>query len=342
MKITIKKIAEMAGVHRATVDKVLHNRAGVSTEVRQRIQRLITELDYTPNPAGRVLQQQGKQYRIAAILVEVDALPFLIEGIKQGVGQQTNILVDHYTTAFRSAQEQSDLLRRVTEDGVDAIILSPINADLVRAAIDRAIDAGIPVVTINSDISGTRRSCYVGQDGIRASRIAGRLMGQILGGHGKIAIISSSITMDNNSNYVSERTRGFIAFIAEHYPAMCVAAYIESFEDPRITYQETVALLQQHPDLSGIYITCGGAAEVGRALRESGRHEAVKVLSYEDYPTILDLMEANIIDCTLASDLHRQGRLCIQTIMDHLLLRKPFASDHIFTDINILVKESLW
>ena len=39
MKVTIKKIAEIAGVHPSTVDKVLHNRPGVSDEVRERIRK---------------------------------------------------------------------------------------------------------------------------------------------------------------------------------------------------------------------------------------------------------------------------------------------------------------
>ena len=82
MKITIKEIAEMAGVHRATVDKVLHKRPGVSDEVRQKVQKIIDEVGYTPNMAGKVLQKQGKVYRLAAILCDVDAAPFLQAGIE--------------------------------------------------------------------------------------------------------------------------------------------------------------------------------------------------------------------------------------------------------------------
>lgn len=51
-----------------------------------KVQRIIHEMGYTPNPADRVLQKQGKKYRIEAILVEVDALPFLKAGIEQGGG----------------------------------------------------------------------------------------------------------------------------------------------------------------------------------------------------------------------------------------------------------------
>ena len=55
MRVTMKEIAERAGVHQATVDKVVHNRVGVSDEVRAKVQAIIDELGYKPNPTGRVL-----------------------------------------------------------------------------------------------------------------------------------------------------------------------------------------------------------------------------------------------------------------------------------------------
>ena len=60
MKVTIKKIAEIAGVHPATVDKVLHNRPGVSDEVRERVQKLIDEAN-----------ANGGKDNIAIVLVEM-------------------------------------------------------------------------------------------------------------------------------------------------------------------------------------------------------------------------------------------------------------------------------
>ena len=55
---------------------------------------------------------------------------------------------------------------------------------------------------------------------------------------------------------------------------------MESFEDPQITYEKTVQLLAEQPDLRCIYITCGGVAQVGRALIESGRSKDIRVLCY--------------------------------------------------------------
>ena len=146
MRVTMKEIAERAGVHQATVDKVVHNRVGVSDEVRARVQAIIDELGYKPNPTGRVLQRQGKKYRIYAILVDVDALPYLKNGIEQGLKEWAgfDIEVTHAVTGFQEAKRQSEYIDKAVLDKADGIILSPINADCVRRAIDRAADAGIP------------------------------------------------------------------------------------------------------------------------------------------------------------------------------------------------------
>ena len=343
MKVTIKKIAEIAGVHPATVDKVLHKRPGVSDEVRERVQKLIDELGYKPNPAGRVLQKQGKEFIIAAVLVKVDALPYIKEGIEKGIREQTglDITVHWYLSSYSDAGQQAQFIDKAVEEKADGIILSPINSNRVREAINRAAAAGIPLVNTNSDIDGTQRLCYVGQDGRRASRVAGRTMGNLLGGSGRIAIISSAVASENNSYHVKVREEGFCNFLRETFPAVEIVASVESFEDPEITYRETYNLLKKNPDLDGLYITCGGVGQVGRAIRDCGR-EDIKALSFEKYPEILDLMQEDIIDCTIDSELERQGEIPVQIIMDELVLKKHPNEDNIYTDIRILIKECLF
>lgn len=343
MKVTMKEIAERAGVHPSTVDKVVHHRIGVSDKVRARVQAIINEVGYKPNPTGRVLQRQGKKYRISAILVDVDALPYLKSGIEQGVKEQDgfDIEVTYAVTGFQEAKQQSEYIVKAVEDKADGIILSPINADCVRRAIDRAADAGIPVITTDSDIDGSRRTCCVSIDSARASRIAGRLMGQFLNGNGKIAIISSAIETENNNYYVQMREQGFTDFLKVEYPQIVIVSRVESFEDPQITYEKTVQLLAEQPDLRGIYITCGGVAQVGRALIESGRSKDIRVLCYEDYPEIVELMRQGVIDWTLGGEKDEQGALPVKLIMDQLVFGRKPARDQIFTETRILVKECL-
>lgn len=343
MKATIKMIAERAGVHPSTVDKVLHNRVGVSDEVRQKIQGIIRELDYRPNPAGRILQRQGAKYRIGTVLVRVDALPYLNEGIRSGIARQTGLDIEllEHVAPFQDADGQADILNRLTDERVDAIIVSPITSAKVMRAIGRAQSLGIPVVTTNSDLPESGRLCYVGQDGYHASQVAGRIMGLMLGGKGKIAVVSSAIDDENNSYYVTIREKGFRDFISRVYPNIRIIETVESFESAEITYRETLQVLKAHPDLKGIYVTCGGAAQVSRAVLENGRASDIRVLTYEDYPEILELLRQDVIDVTISGELKRQGELPVQVIMDCLVLGKRPECEQMFTDIRVLFKESL-
>lgn len=59
--------------------------------------------------------------------------------------------------AYSDVQKQADLLDRYREEKVDGIILSPINAHEIVEAIDRCTEEKIPVVTVNSDIKGSRQ-----------------------------------------------------------------------------------------------------------------------------------------------------------------------------------------
>lgn len=344
MKVTIKDIAEKAGVHRATVDKVLHNRVGVSDAVRKHVQEIIDEMGYVPNPVGQILQKQGRMYRIRAILVEVDALSFLKKGIENGIKKQTelDIEVQYKICSFHNIEKQLEYIEQAIADKVDGIIINPINSNRIKKAINEAEALGIMVVTANSDIEDSKRSCYVGIDSKRGGRIAGRLLGQFLGGKGKVAIITSAIDSENNSYDVVIREKSFQEFIKHEYPQIEVVSIINSFEDPNITYKETMKLLEENKELDGIYITCGGVSIVGKAIEQSKRANDIKVISYEDYPEIVELIRQGIIDCTLAGEIQRQGELPLELIMQYLIFGRKPSSRYIPTEIKILVKECLF
>ena len=65
---TIKEIADLAGVSRGTVDRVLNNRDAVSPKTAEKIMDIVRAMDYRPNRAGITLAAQKKKYKIGVIL----------------------------------------------------------------------------------------------------------------------------------------------------------------------------------------------------------------------------------------------------------------------------------
>jgi len=344
MKVTIKDIAERAGVHRSTVDKVIHEREGVSDEVRSRIQKIIKEMNYKPNPAGRLLQKQGRIYNITAIMVEVDAFPFLQQGIIEGVTAQTgfDIHITWKTGKFSDPLLQAKYVEETIDEAPDAIIITPINSESVYIALQKAIESNIMVVQMNSFLPSLKGSCFVSMDSKRASMIAAHLMGEFLRGTGEVAIISSAIASENNNSDVHIRETGFTDYINKLYPDIKIVECVESFEDLEITRKKTIKLLEKYPNLKGIYITCGGAYVVGQILKESGRWNNIKTFSFEDYPEILKLIKDGVIDCSISGNTIRQGSWPIELIMDYLVFDKKPESDSYYTETKIILKESIF
>ena len=165
--VTMQKIAELCGVSRGTVDRVMHGRGRVSTETAAHIMQIAKELGYEPNPAGKALAARKKQPHVAVILPS-EGNPFFDEVIR---GLQTSaefyssygLKMELYTMKGYNAQIQLDILKRVSQS-VEALIINPIDDESIREALDKLVDEGKFIVTVNNDASTTKRHCYVGAD----------------------------------------------------------------------------------------------------------------------------------------------------------------------------------
>lgn len=340
MGVTIKEIAEMAGVHRSTVDKVLHNRPGVSDPVRRRVQKIIDECNYQANPIGKALKMQNKELHIKVILLEVDAMPYLKMGIEKALRQYSSFQIQvEYVTVPYSDIECLKMELEMAEKNTDGIILSPINTEAIIEKINVCADRGIPVVTVNTDIRGSRRLCYIGQDGFKSGQVAGRLMGEFLQGKGKVAVFTSD--GDNHQSFpFGTREGGFRSIVSEYYPALEILQSIYTKEKPQVIRREMRRLCEEEPELAGVFITCGGARAVGDVLEEM-ECKNVKVICYENYPEILELLQRGIVTATIDSEIEAQGKKAIEVLLDNLIYDRKPVRRHLYSEIKILLKESL-
>ena len=339
MKVTIKQIAEISGVHRSTVDKVLHDREGVSDEVRQRVKNIIKELGYKPNIIGKALACQNKPLLIAVLLLRVDAVEEMKAGIDEAYSEYKNfgLEIEYYFTNDLDTAQQINTINLLKSKKISGLIISPIHDTNVMSAINELVDKGIPVITINSDIPESKRMCFVGQDMIMAGKVAGDLMGEILNGKGKVAVITGS----ENLLCTRERKRGFESVISKKYPNISIVEVIETYEQKIVAFQKTISLLRKVEDLRGIYITCGSVSEVGKAVRLMNKENEIKIISFDLYPEIVELVKDGVINFTIGQDLFAQGFKAIKVLFEYLFFDKNPETEHIKTSIDIRLKENI-
>lgn len=338
MGITLKQIAEMAGVHKSTVDKVIHNRPGVSEAKRQQIRQLLEEYGYESNPLAKALNYQKKKLTVAVVLPIVDALPELKSGVdivRQDFNS-FNIEILFCETPFSDAAAQAKCLRELCAQRVAGVVLDPIENPVIADAMRELHEAHIPVVTVNSDLAESPRLCFVGQDMEQSGRIAARLMGLLTGEAGEIGIVSS-----RSLSVVVRRKNAFEQYLADCWPALQIVGEADIRETPEDAYQKTAALLERYPSLSGLFITCGCVADVCQAVRDAGRIGEISILCYEQYPAIVELVRAGEIACTIGGDLKGQGRLAMRLLFEHIIYDSTPEQPEVYTKNVILLRENI-
>ena len=146
MPATIRDVAKKAGVGLGTVSRVLNQSPQVSDRTRQRVQDVIDELDYSPNPIARRLSL-GKTHTIA-VIIPFFTRPAAVErlrGITYSIsGTKYDLIVANIETPERRIAAFRELARRERVDGVLIISLpfSEKDAELF-------IKSGIPLVFID-------------------------------------------------------------------------------------------------------------------------------------------------------------------------------------------------
>ena len=197
MAVTIQKIAELSGVSRGTVDRVLHGRPNVNPMIREKVVRAAEKLGYqSPVPP------KSADCRQAAILIPQWTDGHFNRQIVSGIRKALRYIADPafiLTEQPLRTMTMQELLRAMDEQirsGVDGLIIRAENTPEVRAAIEQAVQKGVTVITYDADVPHSGRLCHAGQDLVRAG--AQRPRGRLLPPSARAGLLRRCLPRDRN------------------------------------------------------------------------------------------------------------------------------------------------
>lgn len=339
MPITIKEIASLAGVSRGTVDRVLHNRSNVSPEVRERVEKILKDLEYQPNSAAAALKGVTRKITLGVIVPDLRN-EFFVE-VYAGINAAARRFRGYGITTVEYRMREStdtELIRGIEymmERRVDGIALQAIESDAVQACVD-ALPEKFPVVTFNSDFTNGRRLCFVGQDAYAAGRVAGQMMAMLLRRSGKIAVIIG------HARVAAQRVRadGFCQVMKEQLPDVSVLGPLQAEENEEKAYRIVSKVLSEEPELVGIYAAGGGQKSVAAALADSGRAQEVIMVGHDLLPKTVEYLNQNVVNCTIAQEPYYQGYLPVEILAEYLMFGTRPA-EKLLTSIDIRIRDNV-
>ena len=147
--------------------------------------------------------------------------------------------------------KQKEILESFITQRVDGIAISCLNGDFLTETINRAMDAGIPVVTWDADAPNSKRIAFYGVDDKAGGRIMGEEAVKLLGGKGTVALMTSL-----GSTNLQRRLDGVTEVLAKH-PDIKIIETFDVKEDTVKAAEIIATGSNRYPDL-GAWISVGG------------------------------------------------------------------------------------
>ncbi|WP_018915676.1 LacI family DNA-binding transcriptional regulator [Vreelandella zhanjiangensis] len=296
----IPDIAMAAGVSTATVDRVLNRRPGVRNVTLHRVLEAAVKVGYLGEEEVKV--RLGPAFSKVVFLLPQGTNPYLT-GLNTYVRALAEQSVEplkvrsHFIESF-NPEALVHALRRYGKTS-DAVIFMAIEHPKVRQVIDELVNAGKRVVTIISDLPTSNRHAYIGIDNFAAGRTAAKVMGRFCRApQGKLALVAASRAYRAHM----EREMGFLALIEESFPHLTVIGPQEGHDNRDENYHNTCRLLEQHPDIVGIYNVGGSSDGIGRALHESKRDKEICFIGHGLTPDTRSMLVEGVMDMVITQN----------------------------------------
>ena len=342
---TIKEIADLAGVSRGTVDRVIHNRYGVKPEIRDKVNKILTEVNYMPNKVAQALKHSENPKTFG--LVRNDMTNPFWDRVMEGFHSAAKALEPNGVKLIPKDMQEitpAEQLRCIEEllDGdekISGLFLAGLE-DISLSDRINEIASEIPVIAYNTDIACSNRLCFVGQNHYAAGLTAGRMMAMLLGEEGEVI---SYMGPGKTASHL-KRFMGFCESMQALKPEIVIC---KPRMDKKIdyTYDEMaydyVEKALKNPACKAIYTTGEGEVGAARALRDSGRYMEVKMVCYDLLPEIVRAMEDDVVDVTIGQEEFQQGYLPVNLMYEYLTFGTKPPHRRIYTDINIRIRENI-
>ena len=244
------------------------------------------------------------------------------------------------------AAEQVRVVEDVIARGVDGIAISCNDPTACIDPINRAVEAGIPVMTWDADSPNSKRFTYFGLDNVEAGRVGAELLIKAMGPRGRVAVLTGVPGAFN----LEERIRGFRQGIAA-YPEIEIVTTVVTNDDINLGVQAVEETMQAYPELDGWYFAGMWplfAARGSMPLWEAAAlHENMKTVAFDALPVELELLRDGYLSALIDQKNWGWGYEPIGLLYEVVVNGKqypPFTNSgfNIITKNNVDVMLKMW
>ena len=292
-----------------------------------------------PGKTDTSSKKTPKKLRIGAVLYGLTNPYF--DQIKSGLNTRTKEYIDDIEVVMRqteyNVEKQLEAIKEVMKDGIDGLILTPMEDSRVKDIINELAAKKIPTICVNTDLEESDRVVYVGSDLYKSGRTAGEMMGMITPNNNwEVGIITGSRQLKSHE----DRIRGFCDVLKESYPNLVVERIEECNGDDYKAYEIMRIMLENHPHMHAFFFTAGGVYGGCKFLYQMTKPRPYYVVTFDELDTTREFIRNGTINASICQQPFVQGRMALALAVQYILHGNVPAEKN-YTDIVIRIKENL-
>lgn len=322
-KYSLKDIAARSGVSIGTVDRVIHKRGRVSEASIKKVNKILEELDYTPNPMARSLRN-NTVHKIGLLLPNPKKDSFwtpceagILEVRKEFKAFDIELNVQKYDPS--KPKSFSTLGNRLLEQQPEALLFASLFDKEGARLITKLDQAKVLSASFNS-LPKQKVGRYVGQDLVLSGRVAAKLLHSTLNNLEVLAIIHIDEPI-SNAVHMQDKENGFKQFFEDQENQNPI--YVLTLSTQNLI-KGLKDFIKEQPRLKGVFVTNSKTYEVASALQLL-KHKA-KVVGYDLLPQNIDYLKSGQIAYLIHQSPKLQVSLSLRGLIETLLFGKEFPS----------------
>jgi ribose transport system substrate-binding protein len=214
-------------------------------------------------------------------------------------------------------EQQVQVVEGFLSQGVQGIVLAPLDNRALVRPVEEAKGAGIPTVIIDSGLESDAQVSFVATDNRKGGALAAQRMGEVLGGKGKVLMLR----YQEGSASTQEREAGFLETIRGTYPGIQVVSSDQYAGPTRETAKRAAEnLLNRYgKELQGVF-TPNESSTIGMllALQDMGSAGKIKLVGFDASQILIDALRNGQLEGIVVQNPMRMGYLGVKTMVDHL------------------------
>lgn len=287
----------------------------------------------TPVNNNDVAGQNDKHFVLIIQELENPYLQDLYAGAKEAA-RENDAMIEYWGTKQTNVDDLIKLIEMAIASKVDGILTQGLTQEF-EPVINKAIDRGIPVIFVDSNLENNDDRTYVGTDNYQAGYEMGLTVLNETTGKTKVGILNGNLININ----LEERVQGFLDAISTDNRMEVVA--IESSNMSKIQGAEkTYQMLKSYPDISILFGTSAlDSFGIVEGIKKAKPTSKIRVYSFDVLEETFDLLKTGEIQAALKQEPYQMGYTGVNLLID--LIQGKEIEKNIYTPISILTKEDV-